>query len=227
VSVARELEQTIASLASERKQMRSATERTERALQALRKRVELAEARMTPNTMRGVIRNYRYGMNGDQLRAPGVGVKKNTPTHTFDLECGQQVWLHIVLGSREWETFMADAPPELMEDMDEAESLPSFWNGRRVEVRRVEILDRFVPVRLLPVKPLAQDRAGQDVFKGDRVKLFDGTNQDAEVVSYDKGNNRFSVRRDDGGVGGGPYDEEYGEYGGNLWLIGADMTELA
>lgn len=223
MSLSQSLKEVKSGLADERKNVRRIADQTERKLDEISAQLEQIEGRITPNNLRGFIRNYRFGMNGDAIKHP---TDEALPTHRFDLEVGQAVWLHCVVGSDQWDGFMASNTGSINADFEETTDPAEYWDGKRIEVARNPSLDRYVPVNILGTTRLGPDRNGRDLYEGDRVKILDGSPNEGEVRAYADTNAAYEVRRDDGAAGGGRFDEGYGEFGARLYLVSASAIEL-
>lgn len=177
------------------------------------------EDRLMPDQVAGIISNYRFGMaDGSHPNNPGM------PVHSFDLECGQQVWLHIAVGSDRWDPFVATTG--LMQDRDEG-SPAEVWNGQRIRVSRDRPYGRYVPYKLLSNQRLGEESTGRQVYVGDELRCparFGSVTVSAVKV-YGPNKRYLEVRRSDGNTAGdGTTDKEEG---GNLWLAELGQLTLA
>lgn len=221
-SLSAELDEVMGGLNDERKKLRTLADQTQRKLEALKAQVVEREGQVMPPEVTGIIRNYRYGVNGDEIGHPDG--RKKMPTHSFDLEVGSGVWLHTVLGSEQWDPFVMTCDGTISDALLEAGgSAEKVWNGKRIAIEYQEVIARYVPVRIMGTKVLGQDRNDRPVYQGDRVRILDGSGTEGEVRFYSPSKATYEVRREDGSPGGGRYDEDYGT---DLYLVSASQLEL-
>jgi hypothetical protein len=113
---------------------------------------KLSKADVMPAEFTGIVRNYRYA----------AGKKGEMPTHRFELECGQGLWMFVSCPSNFFDEFM--------KNMDMGDKLVAkALNGGVVTVKRNPSVNALVPVKYLG-DTLIMDANGKLLWKGARVR---------------------------------------------------------
>jgi hypothetical protein len=120
-------------LADELKALSAEAQELSKKVSATFKRGEkLSKADVMPAEFTGIVRNYRYA----------AGKKGEMPTHRFELECGQGLWMFVSCPSNFFDEFM--------KNMDMGDKLVAkALNGGVVTVKRNPSVNALVPVKYL------------------------------------------------------------------------------
>lgn len=229
MTLAAEITEAKDQLRDARDQAVNATDQAEVKLDELRVQIEALESNTVPDEIEGTVEGYQFGVSAEDMHPNGNGTM---PTHRFELNCGNQVWLHIVLGSDKWDEFVSGCG--LSEEDMEGTPPAELWNGKRLKMRRDPAYGRFVPVELMenPSKPAGTDRNGVALYDGDTVTLVDDgltlvvrPPQDGGVFERAYGEGYVQGEREDGLPGAGDPCEGYA--GDNLFIAESSAVEKA
>lgn len=218
--VATQLQEVQESIADARINVTSQFENVELQVRELAAQASQRDGQIVPDEVEGTIENYQFGVSKEE-HPNGI---ESMPTHRFDLNVGNQVWLHIVLGSDKWDTFVANSG--LTEEDMEGKETGQIFNGKRIKVRRDAAYGRYVPVEMAgQSKPgggaeLGTDSQGEPVFAGDRIEILSsgrilevaepepGGAFEASYSPSVTGTSFFQGRPEDGDLAGGTGDTD-------------------
>lgn len=165
---------------------------------AVKRGDKVAKADSIPTEFTGIVRGYRYA----------AGKKGEMPTHRFELECGQGLWMFVSCTSQFFDRFM--------ENMDMGEKpVAKGLNGKVVTVQRNLSQNALVPVKFLG-EGIGTDSNGKLLWVGAKVRT--GTIAGVIEKAKDNGNGTLLSLS---GVDGYAYDadEKKGQLGYQVYTF--------
>lgn len=184
-----------------------AIQRVQTTVEAGLQKAEAASGKLVPDEVTGTLQNYRFGKFKNEMHPDG---NESSPVHVFEVDLGNEVLLHIAIGSDRWDTFVATLDEKATEALEGGSSIGELLQGKRIQLLRDSAYGRFVPTALASEEdqePIGTDRNGTNVFKGTRVYLREEA-ANMKLVRYNTATGYFEGVRDDGIEGTGTFDEE-------------------
>lgn len=140
---------------------------------AVKKATKLAQEDVIPTRFTGIVRSYRYA----------AGKKGEMPSHRFELECGQGLWLFVSCSSAYFDKFM------MTMDMGE-KPVGKALNGKVIGVKRQPGDNQLIPEQMYG-DALGTDANGKMIYTGAKVRV---ASVEGTIVSGELNNGSYVLK---------------------------------